>query len=217
MKDYPKILGPYDAPWGEKCVAFNKLDGSNIRFEWNPKRGWYKFGTRRHLIDRNDPEYGSAIDIFINKYGESIEKMMRDNYPKCEAVIAYGEFFGPHSIAGYHDDNWLKDAGLIEKDQSNSPKDVVLFDVNPYKQCFLSPWQFLEHFSHLHIPEVVYEGELTETFIQAVRHGEYPNLIEGVVCKGGEKHKLWMRKAKTFDYLRKIQKIFGTGWGAFWE
>lgn len=34
--DYPEIY----------IYAFDKLDGSNIRFEWSRKRGFYKFGTR---------------------------------------------------------------------------------------------------------------------------------------------------------------------------
>jgi hypothetical protein len=50
MYRYPEIDGPSKAPH-EHCLAFDKLDGSNMRFEWSPKRGWYKFGSRGQLID----------------------------------------------------------------------------------------------------------------------------------------------------------------------
>lgn len=216
VKEYPKILGPYDAPWGEECIAFYKLDGSNLRFEWNPKRGWYKFGTRRRMFDKNDPEYGIAIDIFLKKYGDSVAKVLRDKYPKAESAIAYAEFFGPYSFGGKHDNQWLRDAGLITESQNNDQKDVVLFDVNVHKKGFISPFDFVELFSHVHIPQVIYQGPLTEAFAQAVRNDEHP-VVEGVICKGGEGHDLWMRKVKTFSYLKKIKEMFGTGWEAFWE
>jgi hypothetical protein len=221
MKEYPKILGPYDAPWGQECVAFDKLDGSNIRFEWNPKQGWYKFGTRRRMFDKNDPEYGICIDMFLKKYGDAVPKIILDKNPKIESILAYAEFFGPFSFGGKHDNQWLSEAGLLPAGQNNDKKDIVLFDVNPYKKGFISPVQFLKLFSSLDIPRVVYQGKLTQEFAESIRQDETKHHIqqfrEGVVVKGGERHKLWMRKVKTFSYLKKIKEVFGTGWEAYWE
>jgi hypothetical protein len=210
MKEYPKILGAYDAE-SLPCVAFDKLDGSNLRFEWNPRSGWYKFGTRRRLFDRSDPEYGEAVNIFLEKYGEGIIKVFKNTlaYRRAEGLIAYAEFFGPHSFAGKHDATFL---GV----EANDPKDVVLFDININKKGFVSPEDFILHFGHLHIPRVVYRGDFDQQFIQDVRDGKYP-LQEGVIAKGGEGHKLWFRKVKTLAYLQKLKEVFGTGWEPYWE
>jgi hypothetical protein len=213
MKEYPKILGPYDAAHGQPCIAFYKLDGSNLRFEWNPKSGWYKFGTRRQLFHPTDPVYGSAVEIFLRKYGDGLIKVIRENsaYRKVDGLIAYAEFFGPHSFAGKHDAEFL---GV----ESNDPKDVVLFDININKKGFVSPEKFVEHFGHLHIPEVVYRGPFDRDFTESIRNNTLGvPLVEGVVAKGGEGHKLWMRKVKTLAYLKELKERLGTGWEQYWE
>lgn len=84
MKEYPKILGSERIPLNEECIAFDKLDGSNLRFEYSKKQGWYKFGTRRRLFDHTDPDFGSALEIFQRKYAEPIEKIVFDN---CELPL----------------------------------------------------------------------------------------------------------------------------------
>lgn len=150
MKEYPKILGA-GIPSGDPCIAFYKYDGSNLRFEWRPKSGWYKFGTRRRLFNETDPEYGEAVAIFSKKYAEPVEKVIREKFKKAESAIVYCEFFGPHSFAGKHEPGFL---GV----ESNDPKDLVLFDVNIHKKGFVSPADFLDLFGHLHIPKVIYEG-----------------------------------------------------------
>lgn len=211
MKEYPKMLGTQreDPCFGQQCIAFDKNDGSNLRFEWNRKSGWFKFGTRRRLFDASDPEYGCAIAIFLKKY-EEIVSIIQNKYRKVDSFIAYGEFFGPHSFAGKHDATFL---GV----ENNDPKDVVLFDVNIHKRGFIPPQDFIDHFRHLHIPAVVYRGELNEDFVQLVRRGKLP-VKEGVVVKGGATtHEIWMRKIKTLAYLQALHEKFGTNWNEFWE
>jgi hypothetical protein len=168
------------------------------------------------MFDRSDAEYGQAIDIFMNKYGEALTKVMTDKFAKVDSALAYAEFFGPVSFGGIHDPQELVHLGHLPELVSNEPKDVVLFDFNPHKRGFLSPVEFVKHFSHLDIPEVVYEGRFTKDFVEAVRNGVYGQ-GEGIVAKGGEGHKLWMRKVKTNEYLKQIRKVFGTGWQAHWE
>lgn len=39
MKQYPSLNYWTDKMLGENIIAFDKLYGSNLRFEWSPKRG----------------------------------------------------------------------------------------------------------------------------------------------------------------------------------
>lgn len=60
MKHYPTI--PKTVIHDVDVHVFDKLDGSNIRAEWNPKKGFYKFGSRKQLIDE-DTFLGKSIDL----------------------------------------------------------------------------------------------------------------------------------------------------------
>ena len=209
MKEYPSISAYTGKHLGEQCIAFDKFDGSNLRWEWSQKQGWYKFGTRRRLFDKSDIEYGCAIDIFNNKYAQPILDVVLKMNKKTENIIVYTEFFGPHSFAGQHD---IQRLGV----ESNDPKDLVLFDVNISKKGFVSPFDFVEKFGHLHIPQIIYQGELTEEFVQNVRKDDF-KLKEGVIIKGGESHKLWMEKVKTHNYLDRLKEKYKDNWKEFWE
>jgi hypothetical protein len=197
MKTYWSINGINRTARGQSCYAFAKLDGSNLRFEWSKKRGWWKFGTRRRLFDENDHEYGEAIATFLEKYGDGVPKALKDNkeYRGVDRCIVFCEFFGENSFAGWH---------------FEEPHDVVMIDVAPHKKGIIAPKQFVKHFGHLDIPEVVYMGNFNNEFIQAVREGKYP-VDEGVVAKGinpGKKapHGLWMIKVKTLDWLDRLKR-----------
>ena len=57
MKQYETI--PYYGDYlGPDIIAFDKIDGSNLRFEWSRKRGFYKFGTRKMI----SPKRGTKRD-----------------------------------------------------------------------------------------------------------------------------------------------------------
>lgn len=198
MKTYWEIPGPSSCPIGNPCIAFKKLDGSNIRAEWTRKTGWAKFGTRHRMLDPNEVPFGIAVKCFNERYGEALEKFIRDSkeYRNAQSVIAYCEFFGPSSFAGWHDEH--------------EAKEVVLIDINIHKKGFMSPREFVSNFSHLPIPEILYEGNFTRQFIQDVREGKYGQ-HEGVVAKGlmpGKKppHSLWMAKAKTQWWLDELKR-----------
>jgi len=121
MKTYPSIGGP-SSGHHKPCYAFVKYDGSNLRFEWSKKRGWYKFGTRKTLLDENHPIYGPAIPLFLQKYGDGLEAVFGKEklFRGVENVIVYAEWFGSQSLAGMHKP-W------------DHKRDIVLFDVNyPY-------------------------------------------------------------------------------------
>jgi hypothetical protein len=218
MKEYPSIPGPLDSP-PLPCIAFVKYDGSNLRFRWGRKAGWWQFGTRRRLFTEADPEFGQAIGLFLAKYAEGVERVIRldPHFRRAEEVICYGEFFGPHSFAGLHDPAHpvLATAGVT----ANDPKDLVLFDVNVHGKGLMAPRHFLDAFGHLPVAEVVFEGPFTPCFIEEVRRGKYP-VREGVVAKGLEgkaPHGIWMRKVKTHAYLEELRRRFGTGWEQYGE
>lgn len=198
MKTYPKIEYLSEKYIGQKVWAFDKLDGSNIRLEWNKKRGWYKFGTRKNMISESDPNFGDAIPIFLEKYSDDLEKIFKSKYSNYQSVVVFGEYLGENSFAGQH----------LDSDK----KDIVLFDVNLYKKGFIEPQEFVDNFGHLHIPKLIYNSYFDEDFIKSVKNNEF-NLTEGVICKGIQKTKgenlIWMTKIKTNDWLQKVKSLYG--------
>lgn len=239
MKEYPSIPGAtaHAAPKGMSCIAFKKYDGSNLRFEWDRKKGWHLFGTRRRLFDKNDPEYGIAIDLFLNKYASGIEAVIKKekHFRSVREVVCFCEFFGPWSFGGQHDPahpaldpRWSEGTVLGPHSGKNEPFDVVMFDVNVHKKGMLSPREFVNMVGHLPVAEVVYEGNMNPSFIKDVREGtrtapgwiSTTPLFEGVVCKGltgKAPHGIWMAKIKSLAYLEELKKRFAKDWEQFWE
>ncbi len=186
-------------------MHWRSFDGSNLRFEYSKKlKSFTKFGTRHCLFDESDPQFGPAIQLFMNKYSEDLIKIIQDSkqYRNADYVTAFCEFFGPNSFAGQHD--------------PNDVKDLILFDIQVHKKGLLGPREFLDSFGHLSIPIIVYEGILNDSFINDVKENKF-NLNEGVVCKGGSGHERWSRKIKTLDYLNRLKNRFGDEWIKYGE
>lgn len=199
MKQYPEIPGSAKAPVGKPCIAFYKYDGSNLRWEWNPKRGWYKFGTRTQLFDATDLIYGEAIPLFMNGMGAEIAARCMAIERGVRSVIVWTEFFGPGSFAGQH--------------VPGEPKELRLLDVNLYKRGIMRPREFVRNFGDLpYAAQVVYEGNLNKQFIEDVRKGIYP-VWEGVIAKGDS----FMVKIKTDAYMKKLIEVYQAGWRNYWE
>lgn len=200
MKSYPKIIHLNNQYLNLDCIAFNKIDGSNFRGEFSRKRKcFYKFGTRNVMIDKSDEQFGDAIDIFINKYGEDLSKIFYDKYPKIDKIVVFGEYSGENSFAGRH----------IATDK----KDIVIFDISLHKFGFILPNIFIEQFGHLDIPKVIYEGPFSKELIQKVKNNQF-NLKEGIIAKGIIKNKNnkdegWVTKVKTNEWLQKVKSLFG--------
>ena len=136
MKSYPSIQNSTGKNFTEfVAFVFNKLDGSNLRFEWNKKSGWGKYGTRHRLFDESDEVFGGAISTFHEIYADELEKIAKKN--NWQQIVAYAEFWGKESFAGLH--------------QPNDPKFLNLIDVDVYKKCIIGPKQFLDYFGHLPI------------------------------------------------------------------
>tara|TARA_Y100000034_G_scaffold116828_1_gene155633 strand:+ start:2461 stop:3123 length:663 start_codon:yes stop_codon:yes gene_type:complete len=198
MKPYPHIKGPSKAPQ-QPCIAFYKHDGSNLRFEWLKKSGWYKFGTRKRLFDESDEIFGTAIPLFFSTLAEPIDKIIRDtkDFRSRDQFTVYCEYLGPHSFAGQH--------------RQGDDMQLVIIDVNVHKRGIVLPNDFIKLFGHLNIAEVVYEGNFSRQFVENVYNGMY-ELKEGVVAKGikpGKKnpqHRLWMAKAKTQWWFEELKR-----------
>jgi len=152
MKSYPSITK--DVRQDIYIYAFDKLDGSNIRAEWNAKKGFYKFGTKNQLTDEKTMPFGRAIPLIREKYEADLSMVFKEQ--KWKDALCFFEFWGPKSFAGNHD--------FEEK------LDVTLIDVNPYKEGILVPTEFIKLFGHLDIPKVCYEGHVTTELFDKINN-----------------------------------------------
>ena len=66
MERYNKIDYYNKIQFGKYCLAFDKIDGSNVRFQWNRKRGFYKFGTI--VIKTSNGRFVDKCFKVVNKY-----------------------------------------------------------------------------------------------------------------------------------------------------
>lgn len=169
MKEYPSIQGTQ--VYSQDIIAFDKLDGSNIRAEWSKKDLFHKFGKRHGLLDDSNPSLLCAPDLIISKYQEKLSEIFNEN--RWLKTICYFELFGPNSFAGYHD---------------GKDMDIVLIDVSVHPKGFLSPQQFVKLFNgKVHIPNIVHRGKWNKELAEMVNKGEMEGVtFEGVVCKGAE-------------------------------
>lgn len=167
MKQYPSIDATVRR--GVLVYAFDKLDGSNIRAEWNKKKGFSKFGSRHQLIDESEKTLGPSIPLIKQKYEKDLTEIFKkQNFDK---VTCFFEFFGPGSFAGFH--------------PSEEPKDVVLFDIDVYKTGLISPKEFISLTDQkVQTAKLLYTGNVTNEFEKEVRSGTLEGMsFEGVICK----------------------------------
>lgn len=208
---YPKIPDSRNSPL-KNCIAFEKYDGTNLHWVWEPELSWYGFGTRRDRFDLDErgiadfnkahPGLEEASTIFLEEFASPLDDFFRNNIKyTCPEIIVFTEFLGPNSFAGMH--------------KKDDPKQLFLFDVQTDKGM-LSPEEFVQDFQGFNIAQVVYQGKLTGKFKEDVREGKY-NVAEGVICKGGEGEDLWMVKIKTYAYLEKLKQAFADNWEDYWE
>ncbi len=189
MKSYPSILHATGQSFREfDAHVFDKLDGSNLRWEWSKKAGWHKFGTRRRLFDEKDEVFGEAIDLFKQKLAEPVERIAHDQ--RWPRIVAFTEFWGLESFAGLH--------------EPEDSKFLTLFDIDVYKQGLIDPRKFLKLFDDLDIPRYLGKMKWTRGFVQSVRDGDIPVTFEGVVGKAMAGRKRIMAKAKTQAWVDRV-------------
>lgn len=215
MKSYPHIDGPSKAPQ-KPCYGFVKYDGSNLRTEWSKKRGFYKWGTRKMMVDESEPVFGPAIPLFLNTIADGLEQVFKKSklFIGVQSVVVFFEYFGSKSFGGMHfpdeDQTWM----------------TVPFDINPHKKGFLGPKEFLDEFGHLKVAEHIWTGNFGEELVQDVRketfslESQYDTrtpVPEGIICKGGKGHDFWMRKVKTERYKAELKERYRDDWISRWE
>lgn len=195
MKTYPSIgRRVRGRKTDHQLHLFDKLDGSNLRFEWDHKQGWRRFGTRRRVIDAEHPVFGEAMELFTRTLAEPIARVAIDQ--GWDALVAYAEFWGPNSLGGQH--------------RAEDPKRLTLFDVAPYRRGFVGPERFVELFAGLDIPAYLGRHTWNEALVARVRAGELEGVsFEGVVGKAGEGHRVVMAKAKTQAWVDAILARYG--------
>ena len=191
MKSYPSI--EKNILSGYPVYAFDKLDGSNIRAEWTPKRGFDKFGARKRLLDPNEEPLGEAVRL-INEQTDELGKRLKKL--RVEKATLYFEFYGDNSFAGQHEDE---------------DHQVVLFDVDIFKKGLMPPKDFIKFTEGLIVPELVYHGNPNQDFVQSVKSGSCPDVtFEGVVCKSATpKGLVKMFKIKSDAWLVKLKDKCG--------
>lgn len=193
MKSYPSIEKRFAKK--ETYYFFDKLDGSNIRAEWSKKKGFYKFGTRKRLLEEKEEGLGEAVTLI-----KALEKDFSDfaKKQKIDRFVAFFEFFGDNSFAGNHEKETHK---------------VVLIDLNIYKKGFLPPKEFMNLFenSNIEIPKLLYVGKPNQDFFESVWNGTLKGMtFEGVIGKrmiGKNSHDYFKTKNKA--WLDKLKEKCG--------
>lgn len=194
---YPKIPENSDKFHG-KCIAFEKYDGTNLHWEWDPEDGWTRFGTRRtqFFLDRKGilefqmlhHECGDAPDIFNESWRDKLTMRLCINSAlRLHKITVFTEFYGPNSFAGGHE-----------------PADehkLVMIDVMINGRLF-PPEEFIQSFGGFDIAKVIYKGKYSGQFAEDVRKGKY-DVNEGVVVKGVVDNEVFMTKVKTNAYLKR--------------
>lgn len=203
MLHYPKIPSSKACRLGP-CVVFEKLDGTNLHWDWHRDFGWHAFGTRRdsfNLLPEGIAEFESAHPnlrgaacLFLNRLAAPLTDALPEG---VENVVAFTEYLGERSFAGSH--------------HPDDPKRVVLFDVQLDGEM-QDPERFLALFGQLEVPRVLYRGKFRGQMLEDVYNGKY-GVAEGVVVKGPG----WMAKVKTRAYEERLRRQFGERWQDYWE
>jgi hypothetical protein len=197
---YPKIPENSDKFHG-KCYAFEKYDGTNLHWKWEPEVGWTHFGTRRtqFTLDAkgiagfnfNHMELMHAPDIFNSTLRDKLTmRLCQNSAYHLNSIIVFTEFLGPNSFAGGH--------------EITDEHELVMIDVMVNGKL-MAPDLFTQVFANFPIAQLVYTGKYSGQFAEDVRKGKY-NVNEGVVVKGIVDKEVFMTKVKTDDYLRRLRQ-----------
>jgi hypothetical protein len=203
MKEYPSIPRSVGNAFRElpNAYVFDKIDGSNLRFEWSRKRGWHKFGTRTRLFNQDDWQFGRALPIFQGTLAEPLAKIFTTQ--RWDQCIVFAEHWGPNSFAGNH-----HEPGTNKPLDPDERMHLDLIDVAPHRQGLLGPAEFVRLFSNLPSAKLLGRFHWTRGFIERVWRNEIEGItLEGVVGKigHGRTHDLVMAKAKTQAWVDKVR------------
>ena len=205
MKTYPStkfmngLTKGAGIPEGNDWYVFDKLDGSNIRVEWNHKRGFYKYGRRNALLDDSNPwlKHDDISGILNNTVGPKLDAEFRKR--KYKRMLCFFEFNGDKSFSGHHE---------------NEEHRLTLIDFNLHPKGFMGPEDFVRLCVDAGLSEgtdyarVLYHGEITQELLESIRNSTLPGMtFEGVVCKSQGKKVSSRRafKVKASLWLDKLR------------
>lgn len=195
MKEYPSI--EKQILEGNNFYCFDKLDGSNVRCEFNIKKGFTKFGSRTQLVDESSNDLGKHSIPLIKEKEQTIIQVLKKN--KFEKGTCFFEFYGPSSFAGNH--NW------------EETHKVSLIDVWIEKKGIVDPKEFLSLFDieEIETPKLLHYGSVDQEFIDLVRSSSLEGMtFEGVICKAkklSKQHYCPAVKIKSTAWLDKLKGI----------
>lgn len=191
MKTYPS-LPHYSDKLREQIQDlvpywYGKEDGSNVRVEWDPKRGFHKWGRRNGLLDDSNPFLKESPRLF-EEFAEVTDYNLRQiSRQKEHSATVYMEFFGPNSRFGQHQDE---------------PHRVQIFDIAIYKKGFLPPVEFNEAVPSNNL--LCRGWREDDDVVSLIRRGELQGMpFEG--CVGKTKNGKFVFKLKAqrwFDALK---------------
>lgn len=197
MKAYPSIELKID--YTRPYVIFDKLDGSNIRAEWSPKKSFYKFGSRTQLLTPDQAVLYPVIEKVQNQFGEKLAKLFTD--AKFERTVCFFEYHGPRSEFGNHYD-------------PPEAMQATLIDISVYKKGLMVPEKLIAYAEKhdLAIPRVLHNGRIDVEFYKSVCRDELEGMThEGVVGKSREHVQSEggpaMFKIKTHKWLDKLKSF----------
>jgi hypothetical protein len=189
MKQYISITST--PRYGTYAYGFDKLDGSNIRAEWEKKKGLWKFGSRRRLLGTDQDYIVDAENLIKEKYEEGLNRIFEKQ--RYQRAIAFFEFYGKNSFAGFH----VKES-----------HEVTLIDVNPFQSGITNPDELENLYGPLGMAGLIFKGNFNHEVEEQIRSGTLPGItFEGVVFKMKSQHKQqnpFMFKVKTRQWLKKL-------------
>lgn len=197
---------------GEEVWAFNKLDGQNFCAKYSPKQKEFSmFGSKTQNVDETSEQFGDAVRYFKSELSEPIRDVLIKNSKKgdiftsVDEITVFCEWHGENSFCGVH----------AEGDELR----LTLIDLFLKKRGYIEPKPFYKLFNGVvEIPELIYQGKLTQTFINSIVNNDwtqpislYPNVKEGVVCKRStlmKGQRLPKVKVKTDWWLTKLKATY---------
>jgi hypothetical protein len=157
MISYPSIERSTGQKFQEfDAHVFEKIDGSNLRFEWTKKNSFCKYGTRHRLFDETDEVFGCAIELFHQRSAATLDKIAREQ--KWEKATFFCEFYGGNSFAGNHN--------------PEDEKFLALIDVHIHKYGMIDIQDYLKLF-HTAAMEAIDWNNLRGGFSVAAYYGKY--------------------------------------------
>lgn len=196
MQQYPSINA--EVRRGLPVYIFDKLDGSNIRCEWHPKKGFHKFGSRHVLLDETNKILGPSVNLIRSKYEKDLTDIFKKE--KWEETTCFFEYYGTSSFAGWHDEN--------------EEKIVSLIDIHIFKHGLIKPNDFVKKIvGKVDTATFLHFGNVTKDIENEIREGVFAGMtFEGVICKSVPErrfHGQTMFKIKNKAWYEKLHAYCG--------